>query len=68
MRKTDTFDDETLAREFRLLRCVGPPSVALASPGIRRCLATCAEIRQRREKPRDTAPDLKRLAAGDNDE
>lgn len=68
MRSPDTFDDETLAREFRLLRCVGPPSVALADPGIRRCLANCAEIRQRRETPRATSPDLKRRAAGDNDE
>ena len=60
--------DADLAREFRLLRCIGPPSVALTNPGIRRCLATCAEIRQRREKPKDSAPDLKRRAAGDNDE
>lgn len=60
--------DADLAREFRLLRCIGPPSVALTNPGIRRCLTTCAEIRQRREQHQDTAPDLKRRAAGDNDE
>lgn len=60
--------DADLAREFRLLRCIGPPSVAITDPRIRICLANCAEIRQRREQRQDTAPDLKRRAAGDNDE
>lgn len=60
--------DADLAREFLLLRCIGPPSVAITNPRIRICLANCAEIRQRREQPRDSTPDLKRLAAGDKDE
>lgn len=60
--------DADLAREFRLLRCIGPPSVAITNPRIRICLANCAEIRQRREQRQDTTPDLKRRAAGDTDE
>jgi hypothetical protein len=62
--------DEDIAREFRLLRCVGSVVDALASPGLRITLRNCAEIRKRRESnspPKPAPVDVKRLAAGDSD-
>lgn len=62
--------DEELAREFRLLRCIGSASEALTSPGLRLALSNCAAIRKQREalKPPKPAPvDIKRLASGDSD-
>ncbi|MEJ0003446.1 MAG: hypothetical protein WDN30_07695 [Pararobbsia sp.] len=62
--------DEDIAREFRLLRCVGSASEALTSPGLRIALANCAAIRKQRDQHRPQSPagnDAKRRAAGDTD-